>query len=176
MRIRGRPSCSVFRSPAAAPGTVAVGLGAGKPSKMIKKFDKKDEESGTRGAPDAHPQAQRSPPLARSHLLRGAGRSGGGSARSPSPGAGASPRAARSRPGCRLERSAAPPQRVPAPRARPPAAPLRAGPPRGPVGGRGVARACLGSLGLLVGLGPRASTPCLLGLGSTGPGLRVYGL
>ncbi|CAO2603065.1 Coatomer subunit gamma-2, partial [Lemmus lemmus] len=54
VRTRGRPSCSVFRSPAAVPGTVAVGLGAGKPSKMIKKFDKKDEESGSGSNPFQH--------------------------------------------------------------------------------------------------------------------------
>ncbi|KAF7463499.1 Hypothetical predicted protein [Marmota monax] len=44
----------LFRLPAAAPGTVAVSLGAGKSSKMIKKFDKKDEESGSGSNPFQH--------------------------------------------------------------------------------------------------------------------------
>ncbi|MEJ1280809.1 hypothetical protein NN561_011755 [Cricetulus griseus] len=45
---------------------------------MIKKFDKKDEESGTRGAPDAHPPAQGSPfPRPQQPPAPGTGRIGG---------------------------------------------------------------------------------------------------
>lgn len=147
-----------------------MGLGAGKPSKMIKKFDKKDEESGTRGAPDAHSQAQGFPPFPRPQPpALGGGRSGGVCPK-PLPRRRGLPSGRALLAGSRLERSAAPPRRVPAPRARPPIEPLRAGPPWGPVGGRGGARASLGTLGLLVGLGPRASTPCFGSWGRPGQG------
>lgn len=46
-------------------------MGAGKSSKMIKKFDKKDEESGTRGASDAHPQPRGPLPLPAATCSRG---------------------------------------------------------------------------------------------------------
>lgn len=118
MRTQGLPSCSVFRSPAAAPGTVAVGLGAGKPSKMIKKFDKKDEESGTRGAPDAHPQAPGFPLPSPAATCSGGGRRGGVCPK-PLPRRRGLPSGRALPAGSRLERSAAPPRRVPAPRARP---------------------------------------------------------
>lgn len=130
---------------------------------MIKKFDKKDEESGTRGAPDAHPQAQGSP-FPRSQPPAPGAAATAGSPRSPSPGAGASPRAACSGPAVawsarRLRPGASPPP-APAPRPSPSEPALRGA----PSGGEEV-RAHVFGVGLLVGLGPRASTPVL------GPGV-----
>lgn len=95
-----------------------MGLGAGKPSKMIKKFDKKDEESGTRGAPDAHPQAQGFPFPSPVSTCSGGGRSGGVCLK-PLPRRRGLPSGRALRAGSRLEFSAAPPRRVPAPRSRP---------------------------------------------------------
>lgn len=108
-----------------------MGLGAGKSSKMIKKFDKKDEESGTRWDSDAHPPPRGSlPPIARRHLLSGPADRGAwapvclgagsswGPAPSPSPGRRSLPsgralqsRRPRAASGC----SAAPPPPLPLP-------------------------------------------------------------
>ena len=157
--------------PAAAPGTVAVGLGAGKSSKMIKKFDKKDEESGTRRASDAHPQPRGPLPPAAATCSGdcapggvGVGVPGGrswspapppprsaparGLPLAPPPVAGASPRVARSLPGARAMPRAA---RRPRPQPPPPAQLLGATsagtpgvgfPPKRRAQGRGRGRVC----------------------------------
>lgn len=139
-----------------------MGLGAGKPSKMIKKFDKKDEESGTRGAPDAHPQEQGSPFPRPQPPAPGTGRSGGGlpEAPPPAPGPPLGPRAPG--PGCRLERLAAPPRRVPAPRPNPSQPALR-----GALSG-GWARKCARMSrwpGVAGGVRPPGRAPLVFGAG-----------